>query len=44
MKDFDFNGELMNVWKGLRGINTTRYIAKTGEELKTYLNAWEILP
>ena len=34
MKDFDFNGELMNVWKGLRGINTTRYIAKTGEELK----------
>ena len=20
MKDFDFNGELMNVWKGLRGI------------------------
>ena len=44
MKDFDFNGELMNVWKGLRGINTTRYIAKTGEELKTYLNALSDLP
>lgn len=44
MKDFDFNGELMNVWKGLRGINTTRYIAKTGEELKTYLNTLNDLP
>ena len=28
MKDFDFNGELMNVWKGLRGIETGSIIYK----------------
>jgi hypothetical protein len=44
MKDFVLDGELMNVWSGLRGVSTTRYIGQTGGELKTYLSTLTDLP